>query len=134
MVNGAQTYANGAFPASKIKNHPIDFSKFLVSLVDIKRAAQSGGVYLNQAGKTGWRITSLRTAPSPPRPARARTPSSDRPADLHAGDDLPRAVERRHLHGCDAIVSGSSTAASRSAPARTSSLQAISRPSRQETT
>jgi hypothetical protein len=56
MVDGAQTYANGAFPTSKIKNHPIDFSKFLVSLVDIKRAAQSGGVYLNQSGKTGWRI------------------------------------------------------------------------------
>lgn len=56
MVDGAQKYANGAFPTSKIKNHPIDFSKFLVSLVDIKRAAQSGGVYLNQSGKTGWRI------------------------------------------------------------------------------
>ena len=56
MMDGAQKYANGAFPAGKIKNHPIDFSKFLVSLVDIKRAAQVGGVYLNQAGKTGWKI------------------------------------------------------------------------------
>jgi hypothetical protein len=56
MVDGAQKYENGNFPTSKIKNHPIDFSKFLVSLVDIKRAAQSGGVYLNQSGKTGWRI------------------------------------------------------------------------------
>ena len=56
MVDGAQKYQNGAFPTSKIKNHPIDFSKFLVSLVDIKRAAQIGGVYLNQSGKTGWRI------------------------------------------------------------------------------
>ena len=59
LLDGAQKYANGAFPPSKIKNHPIDFSKFLVSLVDIKRAAQTGGVYLNQAGKTGWRITFL---------------------------------------------------------------------------
>lgn len=57
MRNGALTYQNGAFPASKIKNHPIDFSKFLVSLSDIKRAAQVGGVYLNESGKTGWRIT-----------------------------------------------------------------------------
>ena len=56
LLDGAQKYANGAFPASKIKNHPIDFSKFLVSNADIKRAAQSGGVYLNQSGKTGWRI------------------------------------------------------------------------------
>jgi hypothetical protein len=56
MVDGAQKYENGAFPPSKIKNHPIDFSKFLVSLVDIKRAAEVGGVYLNEVGKTGWRI------------------------------------------------------------------------------
>jgi len=56
LVDGAQKYAYGAFPTSKIKNHPIDFSKFLVSLVDIKRAAQSGGVYLNQSGTTAWRI------------------------------------------------------------------------------
>lgn len=56
MVDGAQKYQYGAFPSSKIKNHPINFSKFLVSLVDIKRAAQSGGVYLNQTGKTGWKI------------------------------------------------------------------------------
>ncbi len=59
MLDGAQKYANGAFPTSKIKNHPIDFSKFLASLVDIKRAAQTGGVYLNQAGKTGWKIVFL---------------------------------------------------------------------------
>ena len=57
LVDGAQAYANGAFPTNKIKNHPIDFSKFLVSLTDIKRAAEvGGGVYLYQAGKTGWRI------------------------------------------------------------------------------
>ena len=56
MVDGAQKYPNGVFPTSKIKNHPIDFSKFLVSLVDIKRAAEVGGVYLNVVGKTGWRI------------------------------------------------------------------------------
>jgi len=57
MVDGAQKYANGAFPTSKIKSHPIDFSRFLASMGDIKRAAQTGGVYLNAAGKTGWRIT-----------------------------------------------------------------------------
>jgi hypothetical protein len=56
LVDGAQAYPNGNFPTNKIKNHPIDFSKFLVSLADIKRAAQVGGVYLNQVGKTGWRI------------------------------------------------------------------------------
>src|SRR5262249_15113303 len=55
MVDGAQIYQNGNF-AGKIKNHPIDFSKFLVSLTDIKRAAQSGGVYLYQAGRTSWNL------------------------------------------------------------------------------
>lgn len=56
LVDGAVSYPNGVFPPSKLKNTPIDFSKFLVSLSDIKRAAQVGGVYLNQSGKTGWRI------------------------------------------------------------------------------
>jgi Tfp pilus assembly protein PilX len=57
MVDGAVAYANGAFPASKLKNHPIAFSKFLTSLTDIKRAAQTaGGIYLNQAGATSWKI------------------------------------------------------------------------------
>ncbi len=55
MVDGAQIYQNGNF-GTKIKNHPIDFSKFLVSLTDIKRAAQTGGVYLYQAGRTSWNI------------------------------------------------------------------------------
>jgi hypothetical protein len=55
MVDGAQIYQNGNF-GTKIKNHPIDFSKFLVSLTDIKRAAQSGGVYLYEAGRTSWNI------------------------------------------------------------------------------
>jgi hypothetical protein len=59
LQDGAQAYANGNFPATKIKNHPIDFSKFLASLVDIKRAAQTGGVYLNHAGTTGWKIVFL---------------------------------------------------------------------------
>lgn len=56
MVDGAQKYANGAFPTSKIKTHPIKFSKFAVSLPDIQRAAQKGGVELVLPGKTGWRI------------------------------------------------------------------------------
>ena len=55
-MDGAQIYQNGNFAGEKIKNHPIDFSKFLVSLTDIKRAAQSGGVYLYEAGRTSWTI------------------------------------------------------------------------------
>ena len=34
---GRRLRRTAAFPTNKIKNHPIDFSKFLVSLVDIKR-------------------------------------------------------------------------------------------------
>jgi len=57
MADGAVAYANGTVPSTKLKNHPIDFSKFLVSLSDIKNAAAiAGGVYLNQAGATAWKI------------------------------------------------------------------------------
>ena len=100
-----QIYQNGNF-AGKIKNHPIDFSKFLVSLTDIKRAAQVGGVYLNQAGATCWTIDfSSAAAPSPRRPARARTSELDS-ADLRRRDHVQRSHERRHLHRRHAIVSG----------------------------
>ena len=105
MADGAQKYANGAFPATKIKNHPIDFSKFLVSLVDIKRAAQVGGIYLNQAGAPAG---GSRSAP-PGLHGRALLrlqPSERAGTDLHAGDRLHRAFERAIYTDVDAIVSG----------------------------
>jgi len=57
MADGAVAYPNGTVPSTKLKNHPIAFSQFLVSLSDIKNAAtNAGGVYLNQAGATSWKI------------------------------------------------------------------------------
>jgi len=57
MANGAVAYPNGTVPSTKLKNHPVDFSKFQVSLADIKNAAtRAGGVYLNQAGATSWKL------------------------------------------------------------------------------
>jgi hypothetical protein len=57
MANGAVAYPNGTVPSTKLKNHPVDFSKFQVSLADIKNAAtKAGGVYLNQAGITSWKL------------------------------------------------------------------------------
>lgn len=55
MQNGAQKYDSSTI-RTKIKN-PINFANFLVSFVDIKRAAQSGGLYLSGGGSTIWRLT-----------------------------------------------------------------------------
>jgi hypothetical protein len=55
MQNGAQTYDSSTI-RTKIKN-PINFASFLVSFVDIKRAAQAGGLYLAGSPTTIWRLT-----------------------------------------------------------------------------
>ena len=54
MMNGAQKYDHNTI-RTVIKN-PINFSSFLTFLSDIQRAAQTGGVYLNDASKAGWRL------------------------------------------------------------------------------
>ena len=107
MVDGAQKYANGAFPTSKIKNHPIDVLEVPVSLADIKRAAQTGR-RLPEPGRQdglddrlqlerhlhGGAVHRHRASSSPPR----RRCS---PATTYNDAD-----ERRHLHDVTAIVSG----------------------------
>jgi hypothetical protein len=55
MQNGAKKYDSTTI-RTKIKN-PINFANFLVSFVDIKRAAQSGGLYLAGSATTIWRLT-----------------------------------------------------------------------------
>ncbi len=54
LMNGAQTY-NSTNIRTVIKNPP-NFADFLTSLSDIQRAAQVGGVYLNDASKAAWRL------------------------------------------------------------------------------
>jgi hypothetical protein len=55
MKNGAQKYDSTNI-RTVLKN-PINFNDFLTSLVDIKRASQVGGVYLDTAGVDGWTLT-----------------------------------------------------------------------------
>lgn len=108
MMNGAQKYANGNFPTSKIKNHPIDFSKFLVSLTDIKRAAQSGGVYLNQAGKTAWRITFLTNGTFTAAPCTSSSPElGSSPPTCTPATTYPVPTNGAVYTDVTAIVSGS---------------------------
>lgn len=54
LMNGAQTY-NSTNIRTVIKNPP-NFADFLTSLSDIQRAAQVGGVYLNDTSKAAWRL------------------------------------------------------------------------------
>ncbi len=55
MQSGAKKYDSTTI-RTKIKN-PINFASFLVSFVDIKRAAQTGGLYLAGSPATIWRLT-----------------------------------------------------------------------------
>ncbi|MCL4291303.1 MAG: hypothetical protein KJ051_13660 [Thermoleophilia bacterium] len=54
LQNGAEVY-NSSTIRTVIKN-PINFSDFLTSFVDIQRASQLGGVYLNDPTKAGWKL------------------------------------------------------------------------------
>jgi Tfp pilus assembly protein PilX len=56
LMNGAQTYDQTNI-RTQIKN-PINFNSFLTSLVDIQRASQAGGIYLN-AATDAWQLTFL---------------------------------------------------------------------------
>jgi hypothetical protein len=57
MQSGAQKYTPSTTPSirTKIKS-PINFASFLVSFSDISRAAQVGGVYLDDPTKAAWRL------------------------------------------------------------------------------
>lgn len=57
LRNGAQKYGSSTI-RTVIKN-PIRFSSFAFSLVEIQRAAQAAGIYLNDATVHGWRLTFL---------------------------------------------------------------------------
>jgi hypothetical protein len=57
MQGAAKKYSTTTTPniTTKFKNK-IDFSKFLVSFSDLSRAAQAGGVYLDDPTKAAWRL------------------------------------------------------------------------------
>jgi Tfp pilus assembly protein PilX len=57
LQNGAQTYDHSTI-RTKLKN-PINFSSFVTSFVDVQRAAQLSGIYLNDASKAAWRLRFL---------------------------------------------------------------------------
>jgi len=58
MQNGAQRYDVDSNPdiRSEIEN-PINFASFLTSLVDVQRAAEVGGIKLDDSTKAAWRLT-----------------------------------------------------------------------------
>jgi Tfp pilus assembly protein PilX len=55
LRNGAKTY--GSSTIRSVVKSPINFNDFLASLVDIQRASQAGGVFLNNAAVDGWKLT-----------------------------------------------------------------------------
>jgi hypothetical protein len=55
LRNGARTY--GSSTIRSVVKSPINFNDFLASLVDIQRASQAGGVFLNNPAVDGWRLT-----------------------------------------------------------------------------
>ncbi len=57
MMPGAKKYTTTTNPSITTKiPTPIDFSRFLVSFSDLSRAAQAGGVFLNDPSKDAWRF------------------------------------------------------------------------------
>lgn len=57
MQNGSKKYTTSTTPSITTKfKTKIDFSRFLVSFTDISRAAQVGGVYLNDTSKNAWKL------------------------------------------------------------------------------
>lgn len=58
MQNGAQKYQGRAAVAAAGIKSPIDFANFQMSLDDITRAADSGGLHLNSSGAV-WRLVFL---------------------------------------------------------------------------
>ena len=62
LVKGSPTLRNGAKTYTKttirsVLESPVNFNDFLASLVDIQRASQGGGVFLNNAAADAWKLT-----------------------------------------------------------------------------
>lgn len=55
LRNGARTY--GSSTIRSVVKSPINFNDFLASLVDIQRASQVGGVFLNNTATDAWKLT-----------------------------------------------------------------------------
>jgi Tfp pilus assembly protein PilX len=55
LQDGARTYDR--FTIRSVMKNPINFSSLLTSLVDIQRASQAGGVFLDDPAIDGWRLT-----------------------------------------------------------------------------
>jgi Tfp pilus assembly protein PilX len=61
-VTGSTTFENGAqaYDSTNIRTvikNPVNFNALLASLVDIQRASQVAGVYLDDPSKSAWRLT-----------------------------------------------------------------------------
>ncbi|HEY7690744.1 MAG TPA: hypothetical protein VH816_00235 [Gaiellaceae bacterium] len=60
MMSGAQKYDSDSTPQIRtMLKQPISFTRFATSLVDIQRAAQLSGIYLNNAAVNAWRLSFL---------------------------------------------------------------------------
>jgi Tfp pilus assembly protein PilX len=60
MMNGAKQYDSNSTPQIRtMLKQPISFTRFSTSLVDIQRAAQLSGIYLNNAAVNAWRLSFL---------------------------------------------------------------------------
>jgi hypothetical protein len=60
-ISGSYTLQNGAqaYDSTTIRSQipePINFANFLTSFVDVQRAADLGGIYLDDPSKAGWRL------------------------------------------------------------------------------
>jgi Tfp pilus assembly protein PilX len=57
LQNGAQEYTPSTNPSIRsVISSPLNFSDFIVSLSDLSRAAQAGGVYLNNTSIDAWKL------------------------------------------------------------------------------
>jgi hypothetical protein len=58
MMGGAQKYDSDSSPQIRtMLKQPISFTRFATSLVDIQRAAQLSGIYLNSSSVGAWQLT-----------------------------------------------------------------------------
>jgi hypothetical protein len=57
MTNGSKKYTPTTSPSIRtVIPSPLNFSSFIVSLSDVSRAAQTGGVYLNNTSIDAWKL------------------------------------------------------------------------------
>lgn len=58
MVSPAKKYDRDSNPTIRsVIASPVNFASFLTSMTDIQRAAQNGGIYLNNSSYAGWQLT-----------------------------------------------------------------------------